>query len=74
VVGFEEVFGTPHGLDLAAIASAMGIESKTVKSIEELKKAMSAPVKGVSVVVVQVPSREANADNLKNIYEKMNSI
>ena len=72
--GFEEVFGTPHGLDPAAIASAMGIDSRTVTSIDELKKAMSRPIDGVSVVVAQVPSREANADNLKDIYEKMNSI
>jgi hypothetical protein len=31
-------------------------------------------VKGISVVVAKVQSREANADNLKSIYEKMNSI
>ena len=74
VSGFEDVFGTPHGLDPAVIASAMGIDSRTVTSIDELKKAMSAPIHGVSVVVAQVPSREANADNLKDIYEKMNSI
>lgn len=52
----------------------MGIDSRTVTSIDELKKAMSRPIDGVSVVVAQVPSREANADNLKDIYEKMNSI
>ena len=74
VDGFEEVFGTPHGLDPAAIAAAMGIEATTVTSIAALEKAISAPIKGVSVVVAQVPSREANADNLKSIYEKMNSI
>lgn len=74
VAGFEEVFGTPHGLDPAAIASAMGVESITVKSIDALKKAMSAPIKGISVIVAEVPSRDANADNLKIIYEKMNSI
>ncbi|CAB5077090.1 unannotated protein [freshwater metagenome] len=74
VDGFEEVFGTPHGLDPAAIARAMGIDATTVTSIEALEKAISTPIKGVSVVVAHVPSREANADNLKSIYEKMSSI
>ena len=74
IEGFEEVFGTPHGLDPAAIATSMGINSRTVNSIDELKKAITVPVKGVSVVVAKVPTREANAENLKLIYEKMNSI
>ena len=74
IEGFEEVFGTPHGLDPAAIAASMGVDSRTVHSIDELKKAITGPVKGVSVVVANVPTREANAENLKLIYEKMNSI
>ena len=74
VDGFETVFGTSHGLDPAAIASAMGIKSSTIDSLDGLKKAINQPVKGISVVVVNVPSREANADSLKAIYESMNSI
>ena len=74
VEGFETLFGTPHGLDLAAISASMGIESRTITSIAELKEALTAPIIGISVVVAKVPSREANADNLKSIYAKMNSI
>lgn len=74
VEGFEEVFGTPHGLDPAVIAESLGIESKTVTSIDELKKAITAPLKGVSVIVAKVPSRDANAENLKSIYDTMSSI
>ena len=74
VDGFETVFGTSHGLDPAAIASAMGVKSSTVNSLDGLKKAITEPVKGISVVVVNVPSRETNADSLKAIYESMKSI
>jgi 2-succinyl-5-enolpyruvyl-6-hydroxy-3-cyclohexene-1-carboxylate synthase len=74
IEGFEKVFGTPHGLDPAAIAQSFGVASKTITSITELKNELAAPIKGVSVVVAKVQSREANAENLKSIYEKMDSI
>ena len=74
VDGFESVFGTPHGLDPAAIAKAMGISATTISSVDELKKTLKAPVKGISIVVANVPSRDENADTLKAIYESMNSI
>ena len=74
VDGFESVFGTPHGLDPAAIAAAMGISASTISSVDELKKILKAPVKGFSITVANVPSRDENADSLKAIYESMNSI
>ena len=74
VAGFEAVFGTPHGLDPAAIAAAMGIKTSTITSIAELKKTLAAPVAGISVVVANVPSRQTNANELKALYESMKSI
>lgn len=74
VEGFEKVFGTPHGLDPAAIAHSFGVPSKTITSIAELKNELAAPIIGVSVVVAKVQSREANAEYLKSIYEKIDSI
>jgi 2-succinyl-5-enolpyruvyl-6-hydroxy-3-cyclohexene-1-carboxylate synthase len=74
VAGFETVFGTPHGLDPAAIAASMGIKTSTISSIAELKKTLATPVAGISVVVVNVPSRQANANELKALYESMKSI
>jgi 2-succinyl-5-enolpyruvyl-6-hydroxy-3-cyclohexene-1-carboxylate synthase len=74
VDGFEDVFGTPHGLDPAAIATSMGVAAKTIDSQAQLTKELSEPVKGLSVVVVSVPNREANADLLKGIYSSVASM
>jgi 2-succinyl-5-enolpyruvyl-6-hydroxy-3-cyclohexene-1-carboxylate synthase len=74
VAGFEEVFGTPHGRDLAAIANAIGVPAKTIATQAELKSELAAPIKGVSVVVITAPDREANADFLKKIYSQVDSM
>ena len=74
VDGFEDVFGTPHGLDPAAIATSMGISAKTIGTQKELTMELSEQVKGMSVVVVNVPNREANADFLKGIYKSISSM
>ena len=74
VEGFEEVFGTPHGLDPAAIAVSMGVAAKTIVTQKELIAELSQPVKGLSVVVVNAPDREATADFLKGIYNSVASM
>jgi 2-succinyl-5-enolpyruvyl-6-hydroxy-3-cyclohexene-1-carboxylate synthase len=74
VDGFEDVFGTPHGLDPAAIATSMGISAKTINSQAQLITELSEPVKGTSVVVVNVPNRDANGDFLKGIYKSISSM
>jgi 2-succinyl-5-enolpyruvyl-6-hydroxy-3-cyclohexene-1-carboxylate synthase len=74
VNGFETVFGTPHGLNPAAIAKAMGFVAKQITSLKELEAEIKAPISGISVVVCDVPGRESNADNLKSIYEALSSI
>ena len=74
VDGFEDVFGTPHGKDLAAIANAMGVPAKNISNQAELKAEIATPVKGVSVVVITAPDREANADFLKKVYSQVDSM
>ena len=74
VDGFEEVFGTPHGLDLAAISKSMGITSSTVASKAELLAELTKPVTGLSVVVINVPARESNAENIQGIYKSISSM
>lgn len=74
VEGFEDVFGTPHDLNPALIAQSMGIDSKTINSQAELITELSAPVRGLSVVVVTVPQREQNAIFLQEIYNSVKSM
>jgi 2-succinyl-5-enolpyruvyl-6-hydroxy-3-cyclohexene-1-carboxylate synthase len=74
VDGFEDVFGTPHGLDISAIASAMGIAAKEISTQAELQSEISAQISGISIVVVNVPPRESNADFLQGIYKNISSM
>jgi 2-succinyl-5-enolpyruvyl-6-hydroxy-3-cyclohexene-1-carboxylate synthase len=71
VEGFEEIFGTPHGKDPAAIAQAMGIPAVTVEGMTDLLEKLSLPIRGLSVVVANVPSRDENAKLIKAIYSKI---
>lgn len=48
---FERVFGTPQGVDLAAVATALGWRVSTVTKEAELRAALSAPVRGREMVV-----------------------
>lgn len=74
VDGFEEVFGTPHGLDPAAIAQSMGIAAKTIGSHAQLIAELSEPIRRLSIVVVNVPDRDSSADFLKGIYNSVSSM
>jgi 2-succinyl-5-enolpyruvyl-6-hydroxy-3-cyclohexene-1-carboxylate synthase len=72
--GFEKIFGTPHGRDIAAIASAFGVATSTVTNSADLVKKVTQPINGCEVVVVKVPSRQENSEYLKAIYAKMESL
>ena len=74
VEGFEEVFGTPHNLDLIAIAKSFGVTASTVATKSELLAEIAKPATGLSVVVLTVPDRESNADFLKGIYNSVSSM
>jgi 2-succinyl-5-enolpyruvyl-6-hydroxy-3-cyclohexene-1-carboxylate synthase len=72
--GFEEIFGTPHNLDLTKIAAGFGIPASVITKQSELIAELSKPVSGVSIVVISVPDRESNADNLQAIYDGVDSL
>ncbi|MGN8247287.1 2-succinyl-5-enolpyruvyl-6-hydroxy-3-cyclohexene-1-carboxylic-acid synthase [Cellulomonas soli] len=51
---FERVFGTPHGVDLAALCAAYGVRHVHVGDVDGLLPALAAPGVGTSVVEVRV--------------------
>jgi 2-succinyl-5-enolpyruvyl-6-hydroxy-3-cyclohexene-1-carboxylate synthase len=50
---FERVFGTPHGLDLVALAGATGVPARRAETLDDLRAALAVPLPGTSVVVVR---------------------
>jgi 2-succinyl-5-enolpyruvyl-6-hydroxy-3-cyclohexene-1-carboxylate synthase len=58
---FERHFGTPHGLDLVAIARAYGVTCVDVATTRELERALAASIERPGVELIRVAStREAN--------------
>lgn len=51
---FERVFGTPHGVDLAALCAAYGVRHVPVGDVEGLLPALASPGVGTCVVEVRV--------------------
>jgi 2-succinyl-5-enolpyruvyl-6-hydroxy-3-cyclohexene-1-carboxylate synthase len=52
----------------------MGINAVEINSLKDLAAQIKAPIKGISVVVCNVPNRESNADNLKSILDSLSAI
>jgi 2-succinyl-5-enolpyruvyl-6-hydroxy-3-cyclohexene-1-carboxylate synthase len=55
--GFEQVFGTPHGVDLCADAAVAGVPAVTVTSRAELEDALKP---GPGLRLVRVPTDRAD--------------
>ncbi len=51
---FERVFGTPHEVDLCALASAYGVRASRVQTPAELREALRRPIGGVELIEMQV--------------------
>jgi 2-succinyl-5-enolpyruvyl-6-hydroxy-3-cyclohexene-1-carboxylate synthase len=52
--GYERVFGTPHGVDLAALCGATGTPHTRVSSVAELVGAATDPRGGLQVVEIRI--------------------
>ncbi|AUZ87897.1 2-succinyl-5-enolpyruvyl-6-hydroxy-3-cyclohexene-1-carboxylic-acid synthase [Arthrobacter agilis] len=49
----ERLFGTPHTVDLAAIAAAYGLRYERATTLDELDTAMEQPIRGRSILEVR---------------------
>ena len=72
--GFESIFGTPHDLDLSAVANALKIKTSTVNTVDQLTKELIQPIDGLRIVIAQMPDRESNADLIKQVHSSLQKI
>jgi 2-succinyl-5-enolpyruvyl-6-hydroxy-3-cyclohexene-1-carboxylate synthase len=71
VDGFEQLFGTPHNLDLVKVTQGFGVESSLVTNLVELHAAIRRPINGLDVVIIKTPNRAQNAELLKELTHKV---
>ncbi|HEY7073128.1 MAG TPA: 2-succinyl-5-enolpyruvyl-6-hydroxy-3-cyclohexene-1-carboxylic-acid synthase [Acidimicrobiales bacterium] len=69
---FEMLFGTPHGIDLVALASAYGVDARRLPPGEDVATAVSRAVADGGVRVLVVPTdRAANVAVHRRLDEAM---
>ncbi len=72
---FEQVFGTPHGRDLASITQGFGVDVEVVTTVEELANQVRLARSGeVTRVVVQRSGRDANVIRHEELYNQVHDI
>jgi 2-succinyl-5-enolpyruvyl-6-hydroxy-3-cyclohexene-1-carboxylate synthase len=70
VAGFEKVFGTPHGQDLAKIVAGFGISYEVVSNTYELQVALRRVHPRLHIIIAKMPDRESNADAIAKVVSK----
>lgn len=73
VDNFESLFGTPHNLDLVKVCEGFQVKAKLVSNLDQLQAINNQIVKGLEVVIVEVPNREINAKILKDLTQRVSS-
>ena len=63
---FERIFGTPHGVDLAALCAATGVRHTVAGTQQELTTALCARPAGLAVVEVR-----ADRSALRELHERI---
>src|SRR5690606_23089373 len=67
---FDALFGTPHGLDLVALAAAHGVTARRLGAGEDLAAAVAGALGAGGVSVLVVPGdRRANVDEHRRLDE-----
>jgi 2-succinyl-5-enolpyruvyl-6-hydroxy-3-cyclohexene-1-carboxylate synthase len=70
VEGFEKIFGTPHGVDIAKVVAGFGVSNEVVTSKKELQIALKRIHPTLHVIVVKMPDRKSNASRIGDLLEK----
>ncbi len=67
---FERLFGTPHGVDLVAIACAYGVDANRVHAPSAVRDAVTRSIAsgGVHVIVVPVLDRDADIEFHRSLW------
>ena len=63
---FERIFGTPHGVDLAALCAATGVRHTAARTAHELADALRTPPAGLTVVEVR-----ADRTALRDLHDRI---
>ncbi|MFM8632212.1 MAG: thiamine pyrophosphate-dependent enzyme, partial [Candidatus Nanopelagicus sp.] len=71
VEDFDQLFGTPHNLDLVEVCTGFGVNALRVSDAAQLQNVLNKKVTGLEIVVVAVPNREINAQKLKDISQSI---
>mgnify|MGYP003111192056 CR=1 FL=1 len=62
----ERLFGTPHSVDLAALAAAYGVAHRSVSTTAELAEALAEPWEGRSIIEVHT-----DRHGLRELHERI---
>jgi 2-succinyl-5-enolpyruvyl-6-hydroxy-3-cyclohexene-1-carboxylate synthase len=73
VDNFDQLFGTPHNLDLTQVSAGFNLSATIVSNIAELQTLLSKEVKGLEIVIIKVPTRQINAEKLKEVTQRVSS-
>lgn len=65
--GFEQIFGTPHNLNLEKIIQSFGLNVVRAKNESDIQREILQS--GLHFVVVEVPSRSENAKHLQKLHQ-----
>ncbi|HYJ74948.1 MAG TPA: 2-succinyl-5-enolpyruvyl-6-hydroxy-3-cyclohexene-1-carboxylic-acid synthase [Kineosporiaceae bacterium] len=63
---FERLFGTPHGVDVAALCAAYGVPHRLVDGVPDLADALESPPPGTSVVELRT-----TRDGLREVHARI---
>ncbi len=47
---YERIFGTPHGVAISEVATALGATARRVRSVDALREALAEPARGLEVI------------------------